>query len=130
MLSEIGVRQSGQTKAPSLVRSFWSWLVGSGMWGRRVAHWGRNWHSYLAVVNVDEVLRSVDVRSPIQRDVPTLTVSVAALEQLGVRLDDVEVLDPDAKRSLEGLLLSRGFSMRAAIHVTRLPADAGFILTQ
>jgi hypothetical protein len=57
-------------------------------------------------------------------------VSLAALEQLGVVLDNVDALDQDAKRSLEGLLLSRGFSTRAAIHVTRLPADAGFILTQ
>ncbi len=61
---------------------------------------------------------------------PILTVSVAALGRLGANLDGVETLDENAKRRLGGLSMSRDFSMDAAIRVMRLPADAGFVLTQ
>lgn len=58
------------------------------------------------------------------------TVSHHLLETLGVRLIDGEALTDDQKRTLEPLLASRAFSLHSTIHVTRLPGDEGFLLTQ
>ena len=61
---------------------------------------------------------------------PTVTVSLTLLETLGIDLRDVDTLDGDMKRALEPLLASRGFYVASPIHVTRLPSDEGFLLTQ
>jgi len=61
---------------------------------------------------------------------PTLTVSLALLETLGVNLNDVDELNHEAARVLEALLVSRGFNITKTIHVRRLPRDEGFLLTQ
>ncbi len=61
---------------------------------------------------------------------PTLTLSSALLETVGVRLGDVQELDCDAKRALEPQLASRGFNVHEVIHVSRLRRDEGFLLTQ
>lgn len=55
---------------------------------------------------------------------------MALLETLGIDLRDVDVLDRDMKRALEPLLASRGFYVASPIHVTRLPGEEGFLLTQ
>jgi hypothetical protein len=63
---------------------------------------------------------------------PTLTVSNRLMEDLG--LTRAEMLRPelnqDATRVLEALLVSRGFDLDALIHVSELPGDDGFVLTQ
>lgn len=61
---------------------------------------------------------------------PTLIVSLALLETLGINLTDVEELNDAAKRQLEASLVSRGFNILAAIRVRRLRDEDSFLLIQ
>jgi len=62
---------------------------------------------------------------------PTITLTRATLEALGVSPDDFTgAITVEAKRLLEPLLASRGFDVTRTVHVVELANGEGFVLTQ
>jgi hypothetical protein len=63
---------------------------------------------------------------------PTMTVTRATLDALGISIADLEEpnLTGHAKRSLEPLLASRGFDITRDIGLAVLTSREGIVLTQ
>ena len=62
---------------------------------------------------------------------PTLTLSLDALQQVGVRRGHlVPTFTLEGRGLLEALLASRGFDMTRAIRVVELASGDGFVFTQ